>query len=396
MAIKNAPFAQNVADGITDTNKLLATMVRNSLDMTTLDWGKLESIAHEGTFGKIFEIGQMFQDKWKDGETEYSPVYQVNHIGNVELEDGEILEDRPFLQWHYCTPFGVQFSHQRAFLRCPNGLQPGTYYFTIESSWGSNVGAGDIVCFTTTVEVPTGGRIAGCYGAPDTAKSSWRIYTYGADGKTLLETLTPTFAASGTNLGTMKSNTRNGDLNSCQEMAYGWNRWKTSALRQWLNSEAGVGAWWTAQDEWDIAPDQLASKPGFLNGMSEDFIKAIKKVKVVTYTNTVNDGGTADITYDRVFIPSLEQMFINPQISGEGEYHAYWRRRAGQSTPLAQYGTYPNMITYKVDNHTSASLVRLRSAHRGYAVSTWYVHSSGYVNNSYASYAHACAPLIVL
>ena len=80
MAIKNAPFAQNVADGITDTNKLLATMVRNSLDMTTLDWGKLESIAHEGTFGKIFEIGQMFQDKWKDGETEYSPVYQVNHI----------------------------------------------------------------------------------------------------------------------------------------------------------------------------------------------------------------------------------------------------------------------------------------------------------------------------
>ena len=397
MAIKNAPFAQNVADGITDTNKLLATMVRNSLDMTTLDWGKLESIAHEGTFGKIFEIGQMFQDKWKDGETEYSPVYQVNHIGNVELEDGEILEDRPFLQWHYCTPFGVQFSHERAFLRCPNGLQPGTYYFTIESSWGTHVSAGDIVCFTTTVEIPQGGRIAGCYGAPDTAKSSWRIYTYGADGKTLLETLTPTFAASGTNLGTMKSNTRNGDLNSCQEMAYGWNRWKTSALRQWLNSEAGVGAWWTAQDEWDIAPDQLASKPGFLNGMSEGFIKAIKKVKVVTYTNTVNDGGTADITYDRVFIPSLEQMFINPQISGEGEYHAYWRRRAGQSTPLAQYGTYPNMITYKVDNHTSASYVRLRSAIRGGAYYTWGVNSSGNVTNTYgASYAAACAPLIVL
>ena len=397
MAIKNAPFAQNVADGITDTNKLLATMVRNSLDMTTLDWGKLESIAHEGTFGKIFEIGQMFQDKWKDGETEYSPVYQVNHIGNVELEDGEILEDRPFLQWHYCTPFGVQFSHPRAFLRCPNGLQPGTYYFTIEKAWGSNVSAGDIVCFTLTTEIPQGGRIAGCYQIADNPKSSWRIYSYGADGKTLLETVTPTFSASGTNLGIMKHDTRNGDLNSCQEMGYGWNRWKTSALRQWLNSEAGVGAWWTAQDEWDIAPDQLASKPGFLNGMSEGFIKAIKKVKVVTYTNTVNDGGTADITYDRVFIPSLEQMFINPQISGEGEYHAYWRRRAGQSTPLAQYGTYPNMITYKVDNHTSASYVRLRSANRGNAYITWYVGSSGYVyGDGSASYAGACAPLIVL
>lgn len=397
MAIKNAPFAQNVADGITDTNKLLATMVRNSLDMTTLDWGKLESIAHEGTFGKIFEIGQMFQDKWKDGETEYSPVYQVNHIGNVELEDGEILEDRPFLQWHYCTPFGVQFSHERAFLRCPNGLQPGTYYFTIESAWGSNVSAGDIVCFTLATEVPQGGRIAGCYGAPDVAKSSWRVYSYGADGKTLLETVTPTFSASGTNLGIMKSNTRNGDLNSCQEMAYGWNRWKTSALRQWLNSEAGVGAWWTAQDEWDIAPEQLASKPGFLNGMAEYFIKAIKKRKVVTYANTVNDGGEADITYDRVTIPSLEEMFIQPEKSGEGEYHKYWRRRAGQSTPLARYQTYPNMITYKVDNHTSASYVRLRSALRGNAIITWHVYSSGYVNHYYAaSDAIACAPLIVL
>lgn len=393
---KKAPFAQNVADEVKETNKLLATYIRNGLDMASTDWHKLESIAHEGTFGKLYEIGQMFQDIWKDGETEYTPLYQFNHLGRIELEDGEILEDRPFLQWHYCTPFGVQFSHERAFLRCPNGLQPGTYYFTIESAWGSNVSAGDIVCFTLTTEIPQGGRIAGCYGAPDTAKSSWRVYSYGADGKTLLETVTPTFSASGTNLGIMKSNTRNGDLNSCQEMAYGWNRWKTSALRQWLNSTAGVGNWWVAQDEWDIAPNELKTKPGFLNGMSETFVNSIKKRKVVTYANTVNDGGEADITYDRVTIPSLEEMFINPEKSGEGEYHEYWRRRAGQSTPLAQWGTYPNMITYKVDNHASASNVRLRSAYRGYANYAWFVHSSGYVNYSNGSSAYACSPLIVL
>ena len=48
---KKAPFAQNVADEVKETNKLLATYIRNGLDMASTDWHKLESIAHEGTFG---------------------------------------------------------------------------------------------------------------------------------------------------------------------------------------------------------------------------------------------------------------------------------------------------------------------------------------------------------
>jgi hypothetical protein len=321
------------------------------------------------------------------------------HTGNVELQDGEILENRPFLQAHYAHPFGVQFSHQRAFLKCPDGLAPGTYYFTIESSWGSNVQAGDVVCFTTTVAVPSGGRVSGCYGAPDQAKSNWRIYTHSADGKTILETITPTFTASGTDLGTQKSTARNGNLNSLQEMAYGWNRWKTSALRQYLNSSASVGNWWTAQDEWDIAPDQLTTKHGFLSGCSEEFVEAIKTTKVTTYPNTVNDdpgGNTPDITYDKVFIPALEQMYINPQKAGEGEFWEYWKRRSGMTTPMAQGGTYPNIITYAVENHTSPQSVRLRSAYRGYAYSPWLVYSSGYVYSGGASAAFRFAPVVIL
>ena len=259
--------------------------------------------------------------------------------------------------------------------------------------------AGDIVCFTTTVAVPEGGRVAGCYGAPDQAKSNWKIYTFSADGKTILETITPTFTASGTSLGTMKTNTRNGDLNSCQEMAYGWNRWKTSAIRQYLNSAAGVGAWWAAQDEWDIRPDELTTKAGFLSGWSDSFVDALKAVKVTTYPNTVQDdtgGNTPDITYDKVFLPSLEQIFVNPQKAGEGEYHEYWKRKAGSTTPLAQYGTYPNMITYAVENHTSAQPVRVRSASRGDAINTWYVYSSGNVSGISASRSLRFSSIVVL
>lgn len=380
---------------------LLEVMAASALRDLSSDWAGLADLADSGLFGQAYSIGDQFVDTWKDvaANTEYTYPFQLNHIGSVELEDGEVLSDRPFLQAHYAHPFGVQFSHQRAFLRCPSGLEPGTYYFTIEASWGNNVAAGDIVCFTTTVAVPEGGRVAGCYGAPDQAKSNWRIYTYSADGKSILETITPTFTASGTSLGTMKATVRNGDMNSMQETAYGWNRWKTSALRQYLNSDAAIGNWWTAQDEWDIAPDQLTTKKGFLSGCPESFVEALKKVKVTTYPNTVYDdtgGNTPDITYDRVFIPSLEQMFINPQKEGEGEYHKYWKRKSGQDTVMAQWQTYPQIITYGVENHTAAQHVWLRSAHRGYAYTAWGVNSGGYVYTYNASYAYRFAPLVVL
>jgi len=384
-------------------NALLEVLAAGSLRDLSSDWNGLADLADSGLFGDAYSIGDQFVDTWKDvanNNQEYTYPFQLNHIGSVELSDGEVLSNRPFLQAHYAHPFGVQFSHQRAFLKCPSGLAVGTYYFTIESKWGNNVNEGDIVCFTTTQAVPEGGRVSGCYGAPDQAKSNWKIYTYSADGKTIIETITPTFTASGTSLGTMKSTTRNGDLNSCQEMAYGWNRWKTSAIRQYLNSDKAVGAWWTAQDEWDIAPDQLTTKAGFLSGCSEKFINALKEVKVTTYPNTVNDdtgGNTPDITYDKVFLPSLEQIFVNPQKAGEGEYHEYWKRKSGSATPLAQGGTYPQMITYGVANHTSAQYVRLRSAGRGFAYFTWIVGSSGNVfSYAHASYSFVFAPLVVI
>lgn len=391
----------DIIDQMVKTNKLLGAKIRSDLDMSTINWSKLEGFAHEGVFADVFEFGDQFVDTWTDtsNSTQYSFPWQFSTVKDVELKDGEVLKNRPVLGLHFASPFGVQFSHPRAFLACPDGLSAGAYYFTIESSWGNNVKAGDVVRFVTTQDVPAGGRVAGCYYAPDYAKSTWKIYTYSADGKNVIETITPTFASESgdTNLGVQKHNQRNGNINSTQEMAYGWNRWKNSALRQYLNSDKGVGQWWTATDGWDIAPDQLTTKAGFLTGLPEDLKAIMKETKVVTYANTVNDGGEMDVTYDKVFIPSLEEMYINPQISGEGEAHEYYKRKAGTTSPLAQYGTYPQMITYAVENHTSAQFVRLRSAYRGNACSTWYVYSSGYVGDyGIAHGANRFCPLIVI
>ena len=387
----------NTEVNIGDLLKQIATVQTGTVDVSS--WTKIRNLRKSGLAEKVLTVGDIIDDTWTDvaAPKEYPYQWHVADFQPIELQNGD-TEASMLVQAHWAHPFGVQFSHQRAFLACPDGLPVGSYYFTIESAWGNNVKAGDIVCFKTTKVVPAGGRVSGCYGAPDQAKANWRIYTHSADGKTQIETITPTFAKtdSATNLGTQHLNKREGNLNSTQEMAYGWNRWKTSALRQYLNSEAAKGAWWTAEDEWDVAPDELKNKAGFLSGCSADFLSALQVVKVTTFANTVNDGGGEDTTYDRVFIPSMEQMYCAPQIKGEGTYLEYWKQRSGATAPLAQWGTYPNIITYAVENHTSPQYMRLRSAGRGYAYSTWYVNSSGNVASSTASNASRFAPLVVI
>lgn len=360
-------------------------------------WDQISGLVRNGYAQKIFDFGDWINEKWTDtaATKEYEYPWRVNHFENVELEDGEIVQGM-FLQAHYAHPFGVQFSQARAFLKCPDGLTAGTYNVKLERDWGSNAKANTYWQFTLTKDVPKGGRLSGFIQMPDVASSNWKVISYAADAITKLETVPVTSGQDGTALGTLQYATRNGNLNSMQETAYGWNRWKTSALRQYLNSEQAKGKWWTPQDEWDIAPDQLATKDGFLCGMPADMLKALKTVKVVTYANTVQDGGEADITYDRVFLPSLEQLFINPQIAGEGTVHEYWQRRSGMKTKMQQYQTYPRMISYAVENHTSPQLVRLRSAFRGNANNTWSVNSRGNVYNVSAWYASRFSPLVVV
>ena len=212
------------------------------------------------------------------------------------------------------------------------------------------------------------------------------MYSYGKDGITLNETVDIIVGSGGTNLGTIQSNSRSGNLNSMSEMAYGWNRWKASALRQYLNSNKPKGQWWVPQDQWDICPDQLASKDGFLCGMPEEMLNSLKKVKVVTYANTVNDEGAEDITYDYVTLPSLGQINAQAQIAGEGDTHTYWKRKSGKSTPHAWYQDSPNMIIYSVADKTTAKGVRLRSANRNNAFNTLTVTSVGSIYDYYASH----------
>lgn len=380
-----------------DIVKALSIIAQTNLTHANMDWNSVQTIVADGAGEKAFAIGTQLIEKWTDtaDSKEYDMPWQVNQFEDVTLENGEVAHGM-WLQTHYTLPFGVQFSHQRAFLACPEGLEAGTYHFDFANTWNNNVKPGINYQFTLTKAVENGGRLAGCYGAPDTAPSSWKVYSYGANGITLNETVDVTVGGSGTNLGTIQNDSRNGNLNSAQEMAYGWNRWKTSALRQYLNSNKPKGQWWTPQDQWDICPEQLANKDGFLCGIPEKMLNCLKKVKVVTYANNVNDEGAEDITYDYVTLPSLSQMFIEPLTSGEGDAHTYWRRRSGSTTPCKFWNTYPNMIEYSVANKTSPNVVFLRSSKLDNACFVSTVNNGGTIGHASASESNSLAALVCI
>ena len=193
-------------------------------------------------------------------------------------------------------------------------------------------------------------------------------------------------------------------INNLGVLSYGYNRWRDSAYRQWLNSDAAKNAnWWTSQHEGDIAPTSTyTNKPGWLYGFENRWLDVIKPVKVQTACNTVTDGGVTDITYDRFFLPSLEQMYGNPQAAGvEGDYWEYWKEETGLDAPsngsssdTNEARKIPSVVNYP---RGSAMYCRLRSAARGYGYGVWGVYSGGSLNyGSSAYYAYRSLPACVI
>jgi len=360
-----------------------------------LTWADVQTAVRAGVVEKYLAIGDQIADTWIDvaAGTTYSMNHDVVHF-HPATKDGTNMLPAIGLQFHELLPFGLAFSNYQAFFLCPDGLAAGTYYVEVGVNWGTYVVLGAKYQFTLTQPVPAGGQLSGFYGAPDVAPANWRVYSWASSSSvTPIETVTPSAGNAGTGLGTFLT-TVNGDLNSIQRTAYGNNRWKDSAMRQWLNSDAV--SWWTPQTAWDRCPPAAdLAKRGFLSGLPADLLAVIAQVKVTTYANTLTDGGVADVTYDKIFLPSLEQMYINPQIAGEGTYWPYWKNRLNVASPVAQGGTYPALIKYRLGTGT-AEYQRLRSASRGFANTTWSVNTSGYVYYNSAVYAYRPSPACVI
>lgn len=360
-----------------------------------MDYNGIKAVVAAGNAPAVFPVGTQLVNTYtgKDGKA-YDCPWDV--VKTDDIAEGETGTTAPamVLQMHYASLEDVQFSAYQAFYVVPEaGLVAGTYNVKMGLDWGTNVKNGTVYQFTLTKNAPAGARLTGFYNAPDVAPANWKVYVYKDQQKSeLLETCNVSAGSAGTNLGTFLAKP-NGNLNGLHPVGYGDNRWWKSAYRQYLNSDAAAGGWWTPQDGWDMKPDQADTVPGFLAGFSDDFKAALTRVKVVTYGNTVTDDGSAVVTYDKIFLPSLQEIYCSPQVSGEGTgYWPYWKERTGAKTPQALWQTYPLRITRDLAQRTVGRGVRLRSAYRGSGCYAFSVNSSGYVGDWSAISAYRCAP----
>ncbi len=400
----------NKAERVASALEVIAVANAKNIDLTNMR--EVQEIVKAGKARDFFQLGDQIDIVWQpdnSSENTYHIPFDVVSFAPAVDGLGVTRPNAMWLQSHYALT-GIQFSGNNAFYVPAEALPAGTYHFTMGNAWGSNVVKDKVYQFTTTQEVPAGGQLvlgtatSNTSGLPDTAPANWRVRTF-ANGlqDTPTEILELTEGSEGTDLGTLSSSTKYAEsgINNMQRAAYGYNRYAHSAIRQWLNSAAGKGAWWEQKNPFDHRPDQLATVQGFMAGLPQEFLEVIRPVKITTALNTVSDSEIAasEDVADKFFLPSLEQEYIVPQASGvEGAYWEYWKERLGLNSPQIQgsSGANPAHIRYAYENHTSAQTVRLRSAYRGSATSAWYVTTSGTANTSTAAIAYRPAPACVI
>lgn len=105
--------------------------------------------------------------------------------------------------------------------------------------------------------------------------------------------------------------------------SYGNNRWIYSNIRQWLNSGASAGAWYSAQHSADAPPtnanvwsnyNEYDAEAGFLAGFSTNFVAAL-----LSTTHTVGkasvDGGGTESCVDKIFFATCTEVGLSGDVT---------------------------------------------------------------------------------
>ena len=366
----------------------------------TGDWNVIDKIVKSGIAKAVLPVGRQIEDTWS--ESEDSTVYTVPWDIVHHYDNGDMA-----IKWHYTTPTGVPFDEPEAVFYAPaGGLAAGQYYIVIGSAYGNGWVVGDKINFTLNSAMDEGDQFviatATNSDTNPTNARTWRVY---AKGSTVVkDTGTTSNSSVGTNLGTIapeSASKTNGIFNSPPRIVYGYNRWSQSAWRQWANSLAPAGEWWEPQNPWDRPPAVAATLRGLLAGFSADFLAVLQPVAVTTALNTVEGLEDAtETTYDKIFLPSMTQMYATEQYA-EDEPWEYYQTLAAQAGVTGRFKTgssnvYEVLKNYSIADTTSAVNARLRSAARGNASYTWYVNSTGYFTSATASTAFRGCPACIL
>ena len=125
---------------------------------------------------------------------------------------------------------------------------------------------------------------------------------------------------------------------------YGNNRWIYANIRQWLNSQAAAGQWYSAQHGQDAPPsnanvwdnyNEYQQEAGFLAGFSANFLAAL-----LTTTRTVGkaqvDGGGTESCTDKIFLATCTEVGLSGDVTAGSKLAIFSNDASRQAKPTAE------------------------------------------------------------
>lgn len=178
----------------------------------------------------------------------------------------------------------------------------------------------------------------------------------------------------------------------------GNNRYSVSNLDQWLNKDSAGGAWYSAAHSADHSPDttagtggyetQYATRPGFLNGFTDDEKAAILSTNIRVVKPSV-DGGSYEDVVRKVFLPSTTEVGLSNENSiAEGAAWGYYTSSTARSGYVTQQCISNTLSSSKPSSKTGAWYWWLRTPNYSSTDSARTVLSAGslHYRSAYTGY----------
>ena len=166
--------------------------------------------------------------------------------------------------------------------------------------------------------------------------------------------------------------------------SYGNNRWIYANIRQWLNSQAAAGQWYSAQHGQDAPPsnanvwdnyNEYQQEAGFLAGFSANFLAAL-----LTTTRTVGkaqvDGGGTESCTDKIFLATCTEVGLSGDVTAGSKLAIFSNDASRQAKPTAE-AVSKSEYTNSSLNANSPWYWWLADAYASYSYSVRRVPSSG-------------------
>lgn len=298
-----------------DTGRLY-TMATGVPEPTS--WAEVQAVVRAGLAPKAFEVGDQLTCV-KDGQTLTWDIIGFDH----DVPADPALTHSMTLLLHNSF-IKIPFDERDALFVAANGLPAGTYYFALPNGYDSQYVENRNLQFTLSSPVAAGGKLRLTWQPKTPADTATVESLTPGDAGTVVESVPISYGTGGTKLTTTGYITR---------LRNGSSNWKISSIRQFLNSDGEAGQAWVPVTEDDLPPSWYDDLPGFLNGMDEDFLSVIGKVKRYS-EDTEYARGQSQETEDKVFMLAGGEVNANLTVAVDNsEPYEYFALNSALAEP---------------------------------------------------------------